>query len=122
IRKLVEKELQNEKVDRVEWVSLYAKPDFEICLKVVLAPLTSQVRMEFFNKHERKRSLLKSHIERHSQGKFLLKGNLLIKLGVSKFKIGKLIEEGERLAIKQNLSDPEAVIEHLKKTDLWKQN
>jgi len=33
--------------------------------------------------------------------------------------MGKLLKEGERLAINESLDKPEAIIERLKKTPLW---
>ena len=120
MREAIQKELRQGKVEPIEWVNLYAAPDSQTCLEVVLARDSEENRIALIQKHANQRDKLKAHIDRTAQKKKLITGTLLEKYGIPKGKVlSLLIQEGEKLAIQNNLTDPEAVIAMLKKTPYW---
>lgn len=104
-----------------EWAYLYSHPQAELCLKVIAARLTPEEREIFLQKHARRRASMAKHIERIVAKKPLLDANRLIAQGVAPGKeMGKLLKEGERLAIENNLENPEEVLSYLQKTSIWR--
>lgn len=107
--------------DLAEWAHLYANPYSEIGLKVMGARLPEKERNAFLNQHAERRTSLDTHISRITEKKPLLCASHLIALGIEPGRgMGRLLKEGERLAIEKNLHLPEEVLSYLKKTALWK--
>lgn len=107
--------------DLAEWAHLYAHPHSEIGLKVIAARLTEKERQAFLSEHAERQKKLSTHIGRIADKKPLLSASHLIQLGIEPGKgMGKLLKEGERLAIERDLHQPEEVLDYLKKTALWK--
>jgi poly(A) polymerase len=105
---------------RYESSKFYAHPDSEICLQVYAARLPVDEKKEFFNKHQAWRKELEWHILKIQEKKTVLTSYDLMKAGVEKGKqMGLLLKEGEKIAIEQDIREPDAVILQLKKKNLW---
>lgn len=106
--------------NRFEAAKFYAHPHAEICLQVYAARLPEEEKKEFFRKHDAKKEELEWHILKLQEKKTVLTAFDLMKAGVEKGKqMGLLIKEGEKIAIDQDIREPEKVILQLKKTSLW---
>lgn len=106
--------------NKISWVNLYAAPEARSCLEVIAAPLTGGEKKSFLIHHEKQMAHLLRHISRVVNDKPLLTGLLLKEAGIAPGMVmGRLIKEGEAIAIEQDLNDPEKVILELKKRGLW---
>lgn len=103
-----------------EWAYFYANPFSKIALEVNAA-LHPESKNDFIEEHVKRQKTLSTHINRILTNTPLLQSNDLIKEGITPGPhLGKLLKEGERFAINQDLDSKEGVIEKLKLTPLWK--
>lgn len=119
IFKLREK-IKNGYSDLVEWAHTYADPNYPLCIEVIAARASEDVRPALLNQHAQQYQHLSDHIQRIKSKKTLLTAEILLKHGILPGKgMGALIKEGEKIAITQNLKDPHAILALLKNTPLW---
>lgn len=123
MRKCIESEHVLGIVDLHGWSHLYANPASGKCLKIIASTMAQEEKNEFIRKHDERISTLQKHIERIVQKKPLVNSALLIKEGISPGRLmGTLLKEAERLAIMNDLNDPDKVIAMLKTTHAWSNN
>lgn len=105
---------------RTPSVHFYAHPDSTIALEVYAARLDANEAKVFLQSHKDKRFKLKEHIDRLVHKTPVISSAELKKAGiVPGVHMGLLLKEGERLAIENDLSDPEAVLQLLKRSPHW---
>lgn len=106
--------------------ALFANPHWEMGMRVISLRYGKGEEAgssdAFFQKYQRLYESLKPHIERARVGKPLVSADLLLKQGIPPGKrLGLLLKEAERIAVEQNLSDEQAVLEKLSAHSLWKE-
>ena len=104
-----------------EWAHFYAHKLFPITLKTLAIHFPLEDRQLFLQEHHMRQDTLKKAIQ-NIQGKIpFLTSEDLRHAGIPNGeKMGRLLKEGERLAINENIEDPKAIINKLKSTSLWK--
>lgn len=105
----------------VDWARYYANPLSMLCLGVVAARLTPEERESFLQEHRDLRQRLQPHIDRVISNKPLVTSEDLKREGIAPGrKMGKLLDEAERIAVNDDLQDREQVIARLKESPNWK--
>lgn len=108
--------------DPFEWVYFLIENHAEKCLEVAIMEFAEEERARLRRLHAERTEKLKLHIERALAKKPLVNGKLLLEMGIQPgLKMGALIEEAERIAVRLNLDTKESVIHRLKETLLWKE-
>ncbi len=108
--------LQIDLPDDVAWVYFYAHPYSQFLVDLY----GRQQGPAFLEKHRLRKEKLSRHIGRLRQKTPLISSKDLAKLGVKPGKtMGILLAQAERIAIRENLEDPEIVLEHLKNSTHW---
>ncbi|NGX39997.1 MAG: CCA-adding enzyme [Chlamydiae bacterium] len=107
-----------DKLEKIEWAQFYADPYSEIGLKMIAI---KQSKPEvFLSEHAKRQETLAKHIERIQTKKPYLRAEHLIQEGIKPGeKLGDLLEEGMRIAVNEEIEDPETLLSRLKKTPLW---
>lgn len=106
--------------DAVVWAHIFANPQNFLCLQVIAAQYSSEDREEFLKIHESRFEKLRLHVERIKIGKPLVSATILQQRGIKpSVNMGLLLKEAEKIAINQDLSDPELVLNQLAKNPLW---
>lgn len=107
-----------EKLEKIEWAQFYADPYSEIGLAMLAS---KQPDPNAFNQEQQKRQiLLEKHIERIRSKNPYLKAEHLIALGIPPGeKMGDLLDEGLRIAVNEEIEDPQKIINKLKQTSIW---
>lgn len=117
----IEKEEQNKKADLVAWSHLYANKEFDVACHFIAASKFLDNREGFLQYHIDRYKKLEKHIDRIKTSKPLINATLLKHEGIpAGKKMGELIKQAEKIAIDFDLNEPDAILDHLKKTDLWK--
>lgn len=99
-------------LDDYEWTKIYAKPHAEICLEIVALQKDDAA---FKRLHREKMEELEDATLRAKQGKTLVTSKDLANLGIAPGKkMGALLEEAERLAVNQKLTDIDTILKKLK--------
>lgn len=99
------------RLSRTQSVYFYANPDAEMCLKIYAARLENKEAEAFLKSHEDKKKLLQNHVNRIIHKTPVLSSKHLLEIGVGPGKeMGKLLKEGERLAIEHDLHDKDTVL------------
>ncbi len=102
--------------DPVHWVYFYADPRSQLILQAIAAHEPSS----FLHHHHNQRKKLEQHIDRIIHKTPLVSAKLLQEEGILPGKqMGALIKEGERIAITQDLHDPQKIIAKLKQSTFW---
>jgi poly(A) polymerase len=100
-----------ENLDLVAWANLYAKPTSYIS-EAITALHTHD--SSFSHTHSRRRRKLHPAILRIQQNTSIISAKHLLSLGIPPGpELGRLIKEGERIAILHSLTTPEEVLSHL---------
>jgi poly(A) polymerase len=87
---------------------------------VLAAGFPEDQRQKFLLEHAYRRQALSDHIERILQNKPVVTSMHLQSRGISPGKImGKLLQEAERIAVNENLNDPEQILKKLEISPLW---
>ena len=103
-----------------EWAHFYAHSFYPICLKILATHLSSKEKTLFFREHHTRQNRLKEAIQKIQSNIPFLSSHDLRKVGVPNGKhMGKLLREGERLAINESLKTPAMIINRLKKHPIW---
>jgi len=117
IAKELLKQDQEEKLP--EWVAYFARRSAGRVLETLLAK--SPERDLEREKKERFVETYREHIQRAKEKRPLITGKMLQDEGIRPGKdMGRLIKEGEKIAIRFNLRDPYDVLAKLKNTPEWK--
>ncbi len=124
MRNLEEQEIQKkEGANLSDWAHQYAHRSSQLCLEVIAARLKRAGESNaFLEKHNKRRQALTKHVERIQMKKPLVSASLLQEAGVPIGKeMGFLLKEAERLTITHDLDDPNAALEKLKESPLWRE-
>lgn len=101
-----------------EWVNFYAHQDASMILEVDAA--TRPNREALLARHKERMHAYCPHIARAASKKPLITAAWLQAAGVASGKIlGALLKEAERIAIQEDLHDPQIVMARLKANSLW---
>lgn len=107
-----------QKLEKIEWAQFYADPYSEIGLKMIASKQKNDKK--FIERENQRRASLEEHIRRIREKKPYLRAEHLLKEGVKPGeKMGELLEEGMRIAVNEEISDPQEILNKLKKTDIW---
>ncbi len=102
------------------WAHLYAHPLFPMTLKVLAIHLPLDERQAFLQEHHMREKALEVAIGNIQNKTPILNSAHLREAGIENgIAMGKLLKEGERIAINESISDPKAIVAKLKKTALW---
>lgn len=102
------------------WAHIFAHPDQEICLHVIAAHYPDQERQQFLQEKDLLARELSPHVQRLKAGQRPVSSDLLKQNGILPGpKMGLLLKEAEVIAINQNLTDSDAVLQQLMQNPLW---
>lgn len=120
---LVEKErIDPLHYDSFEWVRFLTRHFAKRSLEVAISPYSGEERRLLMELHEKRLEELGCHIARATHRKPLVTGRLLMKMGIKPgTKMGELIDEAEKIAVKYDLHDVDRVLDKLKESSLWKE-
>lgn len=105
-------------LEQVEWAHFYAHPSASLALNIRAAHLTDGVA--FLQEHAQRKLHLEKAVERILSIKPVVNADALMREGLTPGKnMGLLLKEAERIAINQNIDDPNRIIEMLKNSALW---
>ncbi len=102
-----------ESVEAVDWAHFYAHPLAPLFLQVAAAKLPVKERVEFANNHQHAQEKLQPHIERIQTKKPVVGSQDLQNLGISGKKMGIYLKMAERIAINENIQDPDILLTRL---------
>jgi poly(A) polymerase len=112
LKKLIQ---QKENVERYDWAYAYANPLADLCLNILLGKQPALMK-----NHTKRKEELKDAISRIEQKNPLVKSSDLIQEGILPGKnMGLLLKEAEKIAINEQINDPNAVLSRLKSSSLW---
>ncbi|HSX37228.1 MAG TPA: CCA tRNA nucleotidyltransferase [Chlamydiales bacterium] len=107
-------------VELVEWAYFYANSFSNIALQIIGAHYALERRASFLKEHEERITFLAHCIDRVRNHDPVVKSDDLMNAGIQPGKImGRLLAEADRIAMNQQIFDPDAVIDWLKQSDLW---
>lgn len=107
-----------DKLEKSEWAHFYADPFCEVGLQMLATRLDDSEA--FLREQTERQKKLEKPIERILAKKPYLSSEHLLKEGVRPGKkMGELLEEGMRIAINEELEDPEEILKLLKQTPYW---
>jgi poly(A) polymerase len=106
--------------DPYEWSRLYSHLDCECCLQIIAARMSNEDRIRFLQIHQERADRLRPHILRLKENTPLINATFLKNQGINPgIKMGRLIREGERLAIQEDLHEPHAIFDRLQTLPVW---
>lgn len=98
----------------VDWARFYSHPLSDLFIRVQAAKIDTNERVLFFEAHKARQQRLSQHIERIKNHTPLVSANHLKKLNVVPGqKMGLLLKIAERLAVNEDLNDPDDVLQRL---------
>lgn len=107
-----------EKLEKIEWAQFYADPYSEIGLAMLAAKWPDPDA--FKKEQETRQKSLEKHIERIRSKNPYLRAEHLIQIGIPPGeKMGDLLEEGMRIAVNEEIEDPQKIITILKQSLIW---
>lgn len=107
-----------EKLEKIEWAQFYADPYSEIGLSMIAAK--SPNPESFKQEQEKRQKALQHHIDRIRTKNPYLRAEHLIEIGIPPgVKMGDLLEEGMRIAVNEDIEDPQKIINILKQSPIW---
>lgn len=107
-------------IDKPQWAKLLAHTDWELGIRVLSGRFVKEESAPFIERYVRRFESLEPHIKRMRSGKPLVSAHLLQQHGIKPGKqMGLLLQEAERIAINEDLHEPEKVLVKLSKTPLW---
>ncbi len=108
------------KWDKIQCAYFYAHPYSVICIQVACAALPPEEQKAFLDQHRQRQENLQRAIDRLVSRKPVVNALRLAEEGVASGPgMGALLQRAEEIAILQDLDDPDAVLQELKKTPLW---
>ncbi|MCB1110307.1 MAG: CCA tRNA nucleotidyltransferase [Chlamydiia bacterium] len=100
--------------DPYEWAHFYAHHLYPVCLKIVAVHFPLDERQTFLQEHHMRYDSLKNPIEKIQNHLPFITSEDLKKRGVKPGpEMGRLLKEGERIAINEGLESPEDILKHL---------
>lgn len=103
-----------------EWAYFYAHPDYPLCLNICALHMPAKDRQSLLDEHKKREKTLNWAIKKIQQKDPFLRSESLRKAGVESGKrMGKLLKEGEKIAINQSLHSEELIIAALQAHPLW---
>jgi len=109
-----------ENAELFDWAKVYANPSSELALKIVNAELTDDKREVFTQEHKARRTLLQKSIQRIQDQDPVVTSKDLLKAGIPPSRtLGLLLTAAEKIAINEQIEDPNTIIERLKQLPLW---
>ncbi|MBX7066507.1 MAG: CCA tRNA nucleotidyltransferase [Parachlamydiales bacterium] len=107
-------------VERFEWAYFYANPFAPVCLQILSTHMDERKRTAFLQRHEEEMQVLSHSIERIKAQNPVVKSNDLIAAGIKPgVTMGLLLKEADRIAINEQLYEPDPIIERLKELSIW---
>lgn len=107
-------------LDDYEWAKTYAEPHFSISFQLAALKLDPEEQALFVEVHQKRQKHLKDSIERIRSRKPILRAQDLEEVGIKPGKdMGSLLQEGEKISVNEQLTDPKHIIERLQQTPLW---
>ncbi|MCB1082346.1 MAG: CCA tRNA nucleotidyltransferase [Chlamydiia bacterium] len=101
-------------LEKADWATFYANPHYPLCLKICAIHFPIDQRQTFLQKHHMQFDHLEMYIKRIQEKDPILKAADLKKRGIQEGpEMGKLLKEGERLAINEGLKDVEEILKRL---------
>ncbi|MDP1880446.1 MAG: CCA tRNA nucleotidyltransferase [Parachlamydiaceae bacterium] len=117
------KEEKNRLFDKVEWCSLFSHPHCELGLQIYSARFSREKKELFLKKYQDYYQTLLLHINRTTEGRLIVTSQHLIQKGIQPGKqMGLLLKEGEKIAINENIDNPDVILEKLQRSMFWKNN
>lgn len=105
VKKLVKKE-----ADKWTWAHAYANPLADLCLNLLFVSA----------KHQPRKNELKDAIQRIKDKNPVVKSSNLLQAGIVPGKeMGALLKEAEKIAINENITDPQEILKLLKRSPYW---
>lgn len=106
------------KLEKIEWTLFYADSYSEIGLQMLA--VKQKDPPAFLKREKERQESLKHHIERVRDKNPYLKAEHLIGEGIKPGeRMGDLLEEGMRIAVNEDITDPKKLTSILKKSSLW---
>ncbi len=103
-----------------EWVYLYADDRTDLCLRTFAATLPRDLRQGCLDLHQSAQNDMAGDITRLRERRPVVTAHHLERNGIQPGKqMGLLLKEAERIAISEQISDPDAVMLLLKRSILW---
>jgi len=104
----------NEPLEKVEWAYFYADKHADTSLQILAAHLPIKEKELFLTKHVNQAANLQKSIDQIRSNDLVLKSHHLMQAGVKPGKkMGELLNEGNRIAINEQIFDPQSIIEKL---------
>lgn len=120
LRNYTLQENNNNSPSPYQWAHFYADPRSCLCLEVYAATLPLTESQDFIHKHHQRKDCLKVHIDKIIQKAPLITSKHLLAAGIQPGALmGRLMKEGEKIAINCNYSDPQAVLKILQESSAW---
>ncbi len=108
------------KLELVEWAQFYAHPHADLALQIRAAHLEHSEKLHFLQEHTSRRQALHTAIARMQTHTPLLRAEHLLAEGIIPGEyLGKLLKEGERIAVNHSLESPKEILHLLKESPLW---
>lgn len=112
---LTQENQESNLIEAHEWAHFYSNRFFKACFEAITAPYAEE-QEQVIEKHAKRQERLLPHIERLVEKKPLVTAAMLKDYGILPGKqMGVLLKEAERIAIQQDLHDPDIVIQLLLK-------
>jgi poly(A) polymerase len=107
-------------VELYEWAYFYANAFAPISLQIISAHLEPRRHNAFLREHEEQMNLLEKSIERIRNHDPIIKSDHLLKAGIKPgIHMGLLLKEADRIAINEQIHEPDPIIERLRTLPLW---
>jgi len=98
-----------DKLEKIEWAQFYADPYSDIGLAMLSVKQKEPER--FHQEQQERKAALAPHIERLRSKNPYLRAEHLLAIGIPPGeKLGDLLEEGMRIAVNQEITDPQKII------------
>jgi hypothetical protein len=105
--------LESPPEDELSLVSLYAKPDINLCLQAFA--YTTKDPEQFLQLHKKKQEELFFWIEQLRANSFLVRGDDLLALGINPGKVmGDYIQKAFQLSLEKKITDKDKLLNLLK--------
>lgn len=101
-------------LDPYQWTQIYAHPDFKVAFDLCLSHYSVSDREKIVAFHLDQESVLHDYIQRAKNRDPIIKAQHLLDMGIKPGpEMGQLLLKAERIAVNQQLTDPEKILEIL---------
>ncbi len=109
-----------DKLEKIEWAQFYANAHSTLSIQITAAHLPLHQRESFLETHRERQQVLEHAIHRIQTQCPIVRSDHLLQAGIAPGKkMGLLLKEAERISVNNAIEDPSAIIQLLKKSDLW---